>query len=373
MKKVIFLFVAISLMACDDSSSNPSYGDEGKSSSSMQDGSASALSSSSLFTETSSSLGSGSATEKSSDSKEKQSSSSREKDLSSSSESKMETSSDAADQSSESINSSESDVLMSSISDAESSNSIESSSVEQSSSSAMESSSSYFKDSWFFLNENLSYGEIIDQRDNQKYKTIKIGEQEWMAENLNYYDDENVMLQRGSWCYREDSYTCRRNLTCVDSCFKYGRFYTWAAAIDSVGLGRTCGYNGGVCTFSGNVKGLCPDGWHLPDTTEWTNLKVAAKSSMALQSMGFEKWDKATNESGFSMVPIGYYKSPESAYESGSFSQVGNYAWFWTASDALAKISWYAYAVSSSFGLSKSDGAGVYTKRDGFSIRCVKD
>lgn len=367
MKKNIFLLVALFLIACGDSSSNPSYEDDGKSSSSMRDNPAFIYSSSSLFLEISSSL-----------EKEKHSSSSREKELSSSSETIVESLSSATEQSSITINSSESDVLMSSMSDAEPSNLIESSSVEQSSSSAMTSSSSYFKESWIFLNEKLSYGEIVDQRDNQIYKTIKIAEQEWMAENLNYYDDENAMLQKGSWCYREDSQTCRMNLTCVDSCFKYGRFYTWAAAIDSVGIRRSCGYNGGVCSFSGNVKGLCPEGWHLPDTSEWAKLKVAVKSSMALQSEGFEKWNKATNESGFSMVPIGYYKSSESAYESGSFSQVGVYARFWTASDNLRDVSWHAYAYSSSLGLSSGNTAGVYTnglytKKDGFSVRCVKD
>ena len=367
MKKMFSLILMLFLMACDDSSSStsvPEENDESSSSLTEKNNGPNSLDSEEMkscssFQKSSSSVSSS------------EESSSSEKLLSSST---MVESSDSEGDvvlSSSSFGEISSETIISSESIQSSSSEIYSSSIVQSSSSKALSSSSLFKDSWDFLNESLSYGEIVDIRDSQIYKTIVIGEQEWMAENLNYYDENDAVLKTNSWCYKEDNYNCRKNLTCKDSCSKYGRYYTWAAAIDSVGLGRKCGYNGGVCTFSGIVKGICPDGWHLPDTTEWTQLKIASKSSMALQSVGFEKWDKATNESGFSMIPSGYYESPASKYESGTFSQMGVYAFYWTASDALKEIAWYAMGVSNFFGLSKS--SGVYEKKDGFSIRCVKD
>ena len=91
---------------------------------------------------------------------------------------------------------------------------------------------------------------MTDERDGQTYKTVTIGTQTWMAENLNLETDY-------SYCYNDSA----------EYCGKYGRLYTWAAAMDSVGTwstnGKGCGY-GNVCSATYPVRGVCPEGWHLP-------------------------------------------------------------------------------------------------------------
>ena len=99
---------------------------------------------------------------------------------------------------------------------------------------------------------------IIDERDNQHYRTVKIGKQNWMAQDL-YYNSEEKSSSK-------------------DPLAKRGRFgynYTWAGAVDSLGLfsknAKGCG-NFTDCKFDKSIRGLCPKGWHLSDSTEWAEL-----------------------------------------------------------------------------------------------------
>ena len=117
--------------------------------------------------------------------------------------------------------------------------SVSSSSVKSSSSEKAESSSSKAIEP--------AEGMLTDSRDGKTYKTVKIGNQVWMAENLNYaytavpYQYKNDVSDSTSWCYDNDP----------TNCTKYGRLYTWSAAMDSVGTwsanGKGCGY-GVQCT-----------------------------------------------------------------------------------------------------------------------------
>ena len=116
-----------------------------------------------------------------------------------------------------------------------------------------------------YFNPDIDYGEMTDERDGLTYKTIKIDEQTWMAQNLNYADSSKTPSLLGkSWCFDNDPKNCDVG----------GRLYTWAAAIDSVSLAANkenpleCGYEK-ICGLSGRIQGICPNGWHLPDSTEW--------------------------------------------------------------------------------------------------------
>ena len=101
-----------------------------------------------------------------------------------------------------------------------------SSSSEMSSSAESSSSSPYVEKhlAWNYLNPALSYGEVTDERDGHVYKYIEVdGYLRFMAENLNYTDSiANPNLLGSSWCPNND----------LDSCSKYGRLYTWAAAMN---------------------------------------------------------------------------------------------------------------------------------------------
>ncbi|MCQ2061000.1 MAG: hypothetical protein MJY47_05365 [Fibrobacter sp.] len=129
-----------------------------------------------------------------------------------------------------------------------------------------ESKSSSSEDLTASLCKNCEYGSLTDNRDGQIYRTVKIGEQWWMAENLNYaYTQRTAELDSSSTCIENSP----------EYCEKYGRFYLISAAMDSVGLFSEdafgCG-DGGTCPTEGSIRGVCPSGWHLPSETEWSVL-----------------------------------------------------------------------------------------------------
>ena len=137
---------------------------------------------------------------------------------------------------------------------------------------------------------------LTDSRDGQTYKTVIIGSQTWMAENLNY---ESI----NSFCYDDD----------VGNCSKYGRLYTWSAAIDSVGTwgdnGKGCGYES-TCSLIEPVRGVCPSGWHLPSADEWESLFAATGDELIAgtklrSKSGWELDGNGTDDFGFSAFPAG--------------------------------------------------------------------
>ena len=220
--------------------------------------------------------------------------------------------------------------------------------------------------------DNCEYGTLTDDRDGQTYKTVKIGEQWWMAENLNYaYTDvpfkyRSYTSDSTSWCYDNDAANCA----------KYGRLYTWAAAMDSAGIipGNTangCGY-GKYCNLGeGKVRGVCPEGWHLPDITEWNALFDAvggwATAGIMLKSTeGWNDKDDGTSGNGsdaysFSALPAGYMR-----YSGGS---EGTGAFFWSSTEVN---SGNAYSMYLYYG---NDNANLYdfSRGYGFSVRCLRD
>ena len=106
--------------------------------------------------------------------------------------------------------------------------------------------------------ELITKGTLIDSRDGKKYKTVTIGTQIWMAENLNYDDSVSTPnLVRGSRCYDEN-------------CETYGRLYTWVAAmnLEPVYISKEAGD-----LIQAKHQGICPEGWHIPTGTEWNRLQ----------------------------------------------------------------------------------------------------
>jgi uncharacterized protein (TIGR02145 family) len=126
--------------------------------------------------------------------------------------------------------------------------------------------------------DNCEYDSLTDARDGQIYKTVKVGSQWWMAENLRFNS-------AGSMCYRERSEECERG----------GRFYLWSAAMDSAGLysddGKGCGY-GAECSPTKTVRGVCPDGWHIPSRSEWVVLDSFTRDMAVWKYMDTLHWDR---------------------------------------------------------------------------------
>ena len=238
-----------------------------------------------------------------------------------------------------------------------SSSSISSSSVSSSSvSSSTVSSSSTPDESGPFL---------TDSRDGQTYKIVKIGEKWWMAENLNYFYRAGTAW---SYYYKNDS-TYRH---------KYGVHYSWAAAMDSAGVfsedGKGCGYEV-RCTPKYPVRGVCPEGWHLPDTTEWRALinEAGGDSLAKIKLKSTSGWEgykvEGTDDLGFTALPAG-------RGEGDDWQGEGSLAYFWTSTYFEESYIYFpeerAYHVSLNFNYGERimDYWGKYYR---FSVRCVKD
>lgn len=209
--------------------------------------------------------------------------------------------------------------------------------------------------------DNCEYGTVLDDRDGQTYKTVKIGDQWWMAENLNYYDSTNLSVKNKSWCYNDSTFYCE----------KYGRLYTWAASLDSAKLvtlnSIDCGY-GHTCSLPTRVQGVCPTDWHLPGKAEWNSLITAVggilTAGKALKSQsGWDSNGNGTDAFGFSALPVGV------RHYGGYFDYESKDALFWTSTVDNASNANYMGLYSSR----DDKNLGPTQKNNGFSVRCVKD
>ena len=226
------------------------------------------------------------------------------------------------------------------------------------------------KTAWDYLNPDIDYGEFTDERDGQIYKTVTIApagtgySEVWMAENLNF-ETEN------SWCGGGIG-------TTEGDCSVYGRLYTWAAAVgraeDECGYEHTCGLG------SGDIRGACPKGWHLPSQSEWEALIVAVDGSITeytssntagskLKSAArcWSSYSGITIEDafGFSALPAGFRN-----HVIGNYNSKGYGTDFWSSTEETI---YYAYAMELYY---RNDGADLFNdgnKNKGFSVRCVKD
>ena len=204
------------------------------------------------------------------------------------------------------------------------------------------------------------FGECIKDIDGNTYKTVTIGTQTWMAENLKVskYNDgtpipnvaENSQWQKnttGAWCNYNNS----------DSLGKiYGKLYNWYAVSP---------------TTNGN-KSLCPKGWHVPTDVDWTVLTDYLGGEIVaggkLKEVITSSWNipntDATNSSLFTGLP-GLFRNNDGTYE--SIKQLGGW---WSSTESKSDAAWIRYLDNTSGVLYRIiDG----DKEGGVSVRCLKD
>jgi len=181
-------------------------------------------------------------------------------------------------------------------------------------------------------------------------RTVRIGNQEWMSENLNVDQYQNgdpipevinprewESLKTGAWCYYNND---------PKNSHKFGKLYNWYAVNDP--------------------KGLAPKGWHIPRYTEFLALSTTVKlDANALKSISqISIWTKGYNTSGFSSLMAGHRSY------NGTFHDLCSSSYFWSStefgSDSANSISLYSDEDVNIYNT-------LYDKSFGFSIRCLKD
>ena len=241
---------------------------------------------------------------------------------------------------------------------------------------------------------NCVYGTLTDSRDGQTYRTITIGSQTWMAQNLNYryiqQTDGGAEADSSSYCLGDDGTGDRGAANCA----AYGRLYLWSAAMDSVArfseTGKGCGYcpvsgDGSDCleTYKCNengdtVRGACPAGWHLPSREEFETLiaTVGGEDVAGLMLKAQYSWNdnSTTGESGngvdaygFSALSVGELMLEWTGY---SYHSPGTWTYFWSTSEYLSSTAEFLW-------LTSSENARVHyivgQKYHGYPVRCVKN
>jgi uncharacterized protein (TIGR02145 family) len=214
------------------------------------------------------------------------------------------------------------------------------------------------KVSGVMFNPNLTYGTLTDI-EGKSYKTIPIGIQVWMAENLkttkfndgtaiplltNNAEWTNAVTSAYSWFDNNDS--IYENI--------YGAFYNW---------------------FAVNTGKLCPTGWHVPSDSEWqllvNYLGGSAIAGSKVKEIGTNNWalpnKDATNSSGFTSLPAGMRGSVD-----GTFGGQGFYGGWWSATELNTSplgAAWSRWIHADTTVLARSE----IFKKDGFAVRCIKN
>lgn len=178
-------------------------------------------------------------------------------------------------------------------------------------------------------------GSMKDPRDGKTYRTVQIGNQTWMAENLNF-------ASKQSKCYDNKEINCD----------KYGRLYVWSEKM---------------------VASVCPSGWHLPSKGEFEtllrNVGGERTAGTALKSRGGwnvlnRKNGNGRDEYGFGALPAGFYFSDDDSFFGG-----GGSALFWSSTENGSNIAYFLclrYNAEYAY-------VGNLNKDYGFSVRCVKN
>ena len=211
------------------------------------------------------------------------------------------------------------------------------------------------------FNPSISYGSLTDQEGNT-YKTVTIGSQTWMAENLRTTkyrngDDITEITDSMEWENISSGAFCNyQNTNDIGAIATYGRLYNWKAVTDD--------------------RKIAPSGWHVPTFNEWMILAIYLVDSVAgikLKESGSIHWKQfylfgGTNETGFTALPGGYRIHLGHQY---TFIQMGKEGGWWTVTEDSTDID-NAYHISVGYNYPGFGGCNC-PKNEGFSVRCVKD
>jgi uncharacterized protein (TIGR02145 family) len=220
----------------------------------------------------------------------------------------------------------------------------------------------YYVRAYATNSEGTVYGEEINflatgviDTDGNKYKTIKIGNQLWMAENLRVAHFKNgtiipLVTDNTAWNALTTPGYCWYNNDEATNKATYGALYNW---------------------YTVNTGNLCPTGWHVPTDAEWTTLTTyLGGESVAggkLKETGIAHWASpntgATNETGFTALPGGGRSTNGPCYDVG-------YSSVWWSSTAYSTTSAWSWAVGY---FDTNVYRGDYNKQGGFSVRCLRD
>jgi uncharacterized protein (TIGR02145 family) len=192
------------------------------------------------------------------------------------------------------------------------------------------------------------------------YKTVKIGNQTWMAENLNYAIEGD-----GRKCYDNSEANCN----------KYGSLYNWATAVN---LPPSCNTNACKSQIQENHRGICPEGWHIPSDVDWKTLTGYVRSDKGVAGIGVAKflkstegWDShatygnGTDAYGFKALSGGYYGS------NNKYSNIGKDGTWWNSKEPSSPVT---MANRSHIGYNNGSVViGNAFKSNFYNVRCVSD
>jgi uncharacterized protein (TIGR02145 family) len=207
-------------------------------------------------------------------------------------------------------------------------------------------------------NPRISYGSLVDARDGQTYRTVTIGAQTWMAENLNFDPDS-------AWLYKNSP----------DSGTNRGRGYIWTTAMR---LPDSCGTKTCTTLTLPKHRGTCPLSWHVPSIDEWLALNsyvianvnprtgTMLKSTKGWNGTGVFATRNGTDHYGFRALPTNP-RNPD-----GTFPDFGTYCWWWTTSSGVGR-SYADYASMFSLSFDEVSSYGRIAKSAQYSLRCVLD
>jgi uncharacterized protein (TIGR02145 family) len=227
---------------------------------------------------------------------------------------------------------------------------------------------------WKFTTSPNETGTFTDSRDSKAYKTVKIGDQWWMAENLAYLPSIN-RASEGSYSlkyYYVFNYDGTDIAAAKATAYytSFGVLYNWTAAMNGAASSNNS---------ASGVQGVCPSGWHLPSDQEWKQLEIALgmtqvqadaggwrgtdQGTQMKNTTGWNNNGNGTNTSGFSGLPGG------ARTFIGSFAYYGDYGYWWSSTENNAANAWYRILYIGYSNINRFNS----TKDSGTSVRCVKD